>query len=58
MVQVPFEGWVAKDKNSIGNLVYESFEPKGWNEDDVEVTITHCGICASDLHTLRSGWVC
>jgi hypothetical protein len=19
---------------------------------------THCGICGSDLHTLRSGWVC
>jgi len=51
-----FFGWVAKDKNSIGNLVWEEYTPKTWEEDDVEIKISHCGICASDLHTLRSGW--
>jgi len=25
-------------------------------DDDVEVSITHCGICGSDLHTVSGGW--
>lgn len=56
--QVPenFKGWVAKDKDAIGNLVHEEFTPKPFTEDDVDIAITHCGVCASDLHTLRSGW--
>ena len=27
-----------------------------WSEEDVDIEISHCGICGSDLHTLRSGW--
>lgn len=53
---VKFHGWVGKDKNSIGNLVWEEYTPKPFTDDDVQIKITHCGICASDLHTLRSGW--
>jgi alcohol dehydrogenase (NADP+) len=52
-----FQGWLAHDKNSIGNLQWGSFEPKPWEETDVDICITHCGICGSDLHTLSSGWV-
>ncbi|EFX03836.1 zinc-binding alcohol dehydrogenase [Grosmannia clavigera kw1407] len=51
-----FQGWVALDKNSTGNLEWQTFEPKAWEETDVDIKITHCGICGSDLHTLRSGW--
>lgn len=40
-----------------GNMVWQEFEPKTWEETDVDIKITHCGICGSDLHTLRSGWV-
>ncbi|KAI8824996.1 putative NADP-dependent alcohol dehydrogenase C 2 [Fimicolochytrium jonesii] len=50
-----FEGWVQKDKK-LGNMTWEEYSPKTWTEDDVDIKITHCGICASDLHTLRSGW--
>ncbi|KAI7201840.1 GroES-like protein [Hortaea werneckii] len=32
------------------------FEPKKWQEDDVDIEISHCGVCGSDLHTLSSGW--
>ena len=32
------------------------FTPKTFEEDDVEITISHCGVCGSDLHTLRQGW--
>lgn len=51
-----FFGWVGKDKNCLGNLTWEEYTPKTWTEDDVDIQITHCGVCASDLHTLRSGW--
>ncbi|KIW68627.1 hypothetical protein PV04_04561 [Phialophora macrospora] len=51
-----FQGWVGHDENSIGNLKWEPFEPKAWEEDDVDIKVTHSGICGSDLHTLRSGW--
>eukprot|EP00026_Physarum_polycephalum_P011248 Phypoly_transcript_11455.p1 GENE.Phypoly_transcript_11455~~Phypoly_transcript_11455.p1 ORF type:complete len:369 (-),score=48.76 Phypoly_transcript_11455:28-1134(-) len=52
-----FFGWLGKDKDSInGKLVWEEYIPKTWTEADVDIKVTHCGVCASDLHTLRSGW--
>eukprot|EP00026_Physarum_polycephalum_P010765 Phypoly_transcript_10944.p1 GENE.Phypoly_transcript_10944~~Phypoly_transcript_10944.p1 ORF type:complete len:358 (-),score=62.91 Phypoly_transcript_10944:95-1168(-) len=52
-----FFGWLGKDKDSVnGKMVWEEYTPKTWTEDDVDIKITHSGICASDLHTLRSGW--
>jgi alcohol dehydrogenase (NADP+) len=37
-------------------MVYQEYEPKKWEETDVDIQISHTGICGSDLHTLRSGW--
>ncbi|KAG0652922.1 NADP-dependent alcohol dehydrogenase VII [Hyphodiscus hymeniophilus] len=52
-----FQGWMGLDKNaSKGEMKWQEYEPKTWTEDDVDIKITHCGICGSDLHTLRSGW--
>ncbi|KAI9892107.1 MAG: hypothetical protein M1814_001813 [Vezdaea aestivalis] len=52
-----FQGWMGLDPSGAkGNLVFQEFQPKQWAETDVEIKITHCGICGSDLHTLRSGW--
>lgn len=54
-----FEGWMGLDSSSVeGKMVWQEFEPKPWEETDVDIKITHCGICGSDLHVLRSGWVC
>jgi hypothetical protein len=53
-----FHGWMGLDKEAAkGKMVWQEYEPKTWTEDDVDIKITHCGICGSDLHTLRSGWV-
>lgn len=53
-----FEGWMGLDPSSSeGKMVWQEFEPKAWEETDVDIKITHCGICGSDMHTLRSGWV-
>jgi alcohol dehydrogenase (NADP+) len=52
-----FQGWLGLDKSSAeGNMVWKDYQPKPFEESDVDIKITHCGICGSDLHTLRSGW--
>ncbi|EON97098.1 putative nadp-dependent alcohol dehydrogenase protein [Phaeoacremonium minimum UCRPA7] len=52
-----FQGWLGHSPESVeGKMEWGSFEPKKWAEDDVDIQITHCGICGSDLHMLRSGW--
>ena len=52
-----FEGWVGHDKSSVnGELKWEEFNPKPFKDNDVDIKIECCGVCGSDLHTLRSGW--
>ncbi|KAJ5624126.1 hypothetical protein N7510_000435 [Penicillium lagena] len=52
-----FEGWMGLDPSSAdGNMVWQEFQPKEWEETDIDIKVSHCGICGSDLHTLRSGW--
>jgi alcohol dehydrogenase (NADP+) len=53
-----FEGWLGLDKSAAeGNMVWQEFEPKKWEETDIDIQITHCGVCGSDAHNLRAGWV-
>ena len=53
-----FEGWMGLDPSSAeGNMVWQEFEPKPWEENDVDIRVTHSGICGTDIHTLRAGWV-
>lgn len=57
MAAPKFEGWLGKDEESVkGKMEWGAFEPKKWTEDDVDIEISHCGVCGSDLHTLKSGW--
>ena len=52
-----FQGWVAHDPSAgEGNMKWGPFNPKSFSETDIEMDITHCGVCGSDIHTLRSGW--
>lgn len=47
-----FEGWVGKTPDSVnGKMEWGTYEPKKWTEDDVDIEVSHCGICASDLHS-------
>lgn len=39
-----------------GQLKPFAYVPRPLGEEDVEIRITHCGICSSDLHTIDSGW--
>ncbi|CAM1510618.1 Fc.00g009530.m01.CDS01 [Cosmosporella sp. VM-42] len=52
-----FEGWLGHSPDAVnGKMEWGSFEPKKWQEDDVDIEVSHCGVCGSDLHMLRSGW--
>ncbi|KIW07804.1 uncharacterized protein PV09_01726 [Verruconis gallopava] len=52
-----FHGWVGHDESSAqGKMRWEAFAPRKFTDDDVDIEISHCGVCASDNHTLRAGW--
>ena len=52
-----FVGWVGENPESAnGKMEWKQYKTKQWEENDVEIEISHCGICGSDLHKLRSGW--
>lgn len=52
-----FAGWMGLAPEAAdGKMVWQEFEPKEWEETDIDIIVTNCGICGSDLHTLRSGW--
>lgn len=37
-------------------LEQKQLELKEWDENTVEMEVTHCGICGSDIHTLDENW--
>jgi hypothetical protein len=56
-VDYTFQGWMGLDEDSVGKMEWGTFEPKPWEEADVDIKVTHCGMCGTDIHTLHSGWV-
>jgi D-arabinose 1-dehydrogenase-like Zn-dependent alcohol dehydrogenase len=55
--QQKFEGWVAEKPTQDQDLVWKEYEIKPFEETDIEIRITHCGVCGTDDHTSRNGWV-
>ncbi|OBT64954.1 hypothetical protein VE03_05627 [Pseudogymnoascus sp. 23342-1-I1] len=51
-----FTGYGALSPETWKDLKQIEFEPKPFEEYDVDIKIEYCGVCGSDLHTLRSGW--
>lgn len=49
-----FYGWLAPDTTY--KLEWGAYTPKTFTDDDVELDLTHCGICWSDLSTMSDGW--
>jgi alcohol dehydrogenase (NADP+) len=39
-----------------GELKSFNYTPRQLGERDVDVRITHCGICGTDIHIIDSGW--
>ena len=49
-----FKGWMGLDEKAIGNMKWQSFEPKPWEETDIDILITHCGFVTLARRLLRS----
>lgn len=46
MSSYKFEGWMGLGKDADkGKMVWQEYEPKTWTEDDVDIKISHCGVC-------------
>lgn len=53
-----FTGWVSDSpQTAVGNMVWKDFLVKEWEEDDIDIRVTHSAICATDHHTLSSEMV-
>ncbi|KAF9964620.1 hypothetical protein BGZ70_006194 [Mortierella alpina] len=50
---VSFHGWAS---TGTANLKQWSYHPRPLGPKDVEIEISHCGICGSDIHTITEGW--
>ncbi|KAK6087183.1 NADP-dependent alcohol dehydrogenase (zinc-binding dehydrogenase) [Seiridium cupressi] len=51
-----FQGWLGLGPNTEeGNFQWDEFSPKTWEDDDVDIEISHCGICATDVDYLQNG---
>ncbi|KIV99666.1 uncharacterized protein PV09_08721 [Verruconis gallopava] len=51
-----FKGFVARSAVPPGHLEWAPLKVKPFGPSDIDIEISHCGICGSDLHTLRGGW--
>ena len=51
---VEFHGYAAKSAKS--GFAPWSYHPRKLGDEDVEIAITHCGICGSDIHYSSGGW--
>ncbi|GBE81580.1 NADP-dependent alcohol dehydrogenase 6 [Sparassis crispa] len=51
-----FKGYALTDPSLWSDLKVTAFKPKTFQPEDVEIAITHCGVCGSDVHTLTQGW--
>ncbi|CAO3619772.1 unnamed protein product [Cunninghamella blakesleeana] len=49
-----FHGWVTSGRGE--PLEWKEMPLKQWEDEDIEMNISHCGICGSDIHTMDSGW--
>lgn len=39
-----FEGWCGLDKDADqGKMVWQGYDPKPWEDTDVDIEISHCG---------------
>ncbi|WFD29348.1 alcohol dehydrogenase (NADP(+)) [Malassezia sp. CBS 17886] len=50
------KGYAIHDAKNWTDFKVIDFDLKTPADDDVDVAVTHCGVCGSDLHTVSDGW--
>jgi alcohol dehydrogenase (NADP+) len=51
-----FKGFSISDPSQWSNPKLTSFQPKNFGPTDVDIEIECCGVCASELFTLKNDW--
>ncbi|KAF8963274.1 chaperonin 10-like protein [Flammula alnicola] len=51
-----WKGYAIHDTKYWDQLKLIDFEPKRFEDYDIDVKIEFCGVCGSDLHTVTGGW--
>lgn len=51
-----FEGFMINELGKYKDFKKQSFKPKTFGENDVDIKIECCGVCGSDVHTITGGW--
>ena len=50
------KGYAVHDTKNWTDFKVIDFDLKSPGDIDIDVKITHCGICGSDVHTISGGW--
>ncbi|KZT30367.1 NADPH-dependent alcohol dehydrogenase [Neolentinus lepideus HHB14362 ss-1] len=56
MSKAEFKGYAITDANLWSQFNVVEYQPKTFEDDDVELRIAYCGVCGSDVHTITEGW--
>ncbi|GAA5831298.1 hypothetical protein JCM11251_007826 [Rhodosporidiobolus azoricus] len=53
-----YTGYAAMNEEKGKKLEVEpwTYTPKKWTENDIDIKVSHCGVCGSCVHTLTNGW--
>ncbi|KAI0122772.1 GroES-like protein [Daldinia grandis] len=51
-----FEGFMITELGKYKDFKRQSFKPKVFGDNDVDIKIECCGVCGSDVHTVTGGW--
>jgi len=55
MASTTFKGYAVTDAQKWSDFEVIEYPAKNWEDSDIEIEISHCGVCGSDVHSL-SGW--
>ncbi|KIM37785.1 hypothetical protein M413DRAFT_30702 [Hebeloma cylindrosporum] len=53
---VQWKGYAVTDTEKWDELKVIDFEPKKFEDYDIDIKIEYCGVCGSDVHTVTGGW--
>ncbi|EGV61725.1 GroES-like protein [Yamadazyma tenuis] len=51
-----FEGYAVTDSATWNKVEKIEFTPKAFGPKDIDIKISACGVCGSDVHNVRGGW--
>ncbi|KAI0453493.1 alcohol dehydrogenase [Xylaria acuta] len=51
-----FEGFMINELGKYQDFRKQTFKPKKFGDNDIDIKIECCGVCGSDAHTVTGGW--